>query len=112
LPRQLTPHQVLAALARRIAFQLEIPMCMIHRHYSLASTHHEFSFDGDDDIATQDLLDLSLRHFPNCGHDQYLQVVPTFDIQGIDRFDHELVSNQQALAEEYIFLDQNLKGFQ
>jgi hypothetical protein len=102
----------LAALARRIAFQREIPMCMIHLHCSSASTHREFSFDGDDDTAAQDLRDLSLRHFPNCGHDQYLQVVPIFGIQGIDRFDLEQVSNQLVLVEECIFLDQNLKGFQ
>jgi hypothetical protein len=102
----------LAALVRRIAFQLEIPMCMIHRHCSSASNHHEFSFDGDDDIAIQDLQDLFLHHFPNSGRDRYLQVVPTFGIQGIDRFDRELASNQQALAEECIFHDQNLKDFQ
>jgi len=50
-------HQVLAWLARRNAFQLEIPMCMIHLHCFLASNHREFSFDGADDTATQDLLD-------------------------------------------------------
>jgi hypothetical protein len=102
----------LAALAQRIAFQLEIPMCMTHLHCSSASNHREFSFDGADDIAIQDLPDLSLRHFPNCGHDQCLQVVPNFGTQGIDMFDLEQVSNQLVLVEECIFLDQNLKGFQ
>jgi hypothetical protein len=102
----------LAALARRIAFQLEIPMCTIHRHCSSASSRHAFSFDGADDKAILDLLDLSLHHFPNCEHDRYLQVVPTFDIPGIDMFDLAQVRNQQALAEECIFLAQNLRGFQ
>jgi hypothetical protein len=42
---------------QRSSFPSEISKDMIHQGYSPNSTHHESSFDGDDDKAVQGLQD-------------------------------------------------------
>jgi hypothetical protein len=85
---------------------------MSHRDYFQGSNHHVFSFCGAVGTAIQDLKDLFRRQFPNFSHDQYLNFVLLVYIQGIYKFDHVQVDNQQVLEAACISPFQNPGDFQ
>jgi hypothetical protein len=97
---------------RKRFYPLAISMCMSHRDCFQGSNHRVFSFCGDVDTAIQDLQDLFRHPFPNCEHGQYLNLDLLFYIQGICKFDHAQVDNQQVLEAACISLFQNLGDFQ
>jgi hypothetical protein len=102
----------LAALAQKTLYPEAISINRSHQHYCSNPTLHGFSFDDAVDTANLDLPDWFRRQSPNSEHDQYRLIVRIFDIPGSDMFYLGPIRNQQVLAEEYIFLDQNLKDFQ
>jgi hypothetical protein len=108
----LTQLQGMGERERKRFYLLVTSIGMSHRDCFQGSSHHEFSFCGDVGTAIQDLPDLSHRLLPNFEHDQYLNFDLFFYIQGICKFDHVQVNNQQVLEVVCISLFQNLGDFQ